>query len=161
MASLNKVFLCEQYAAGKSIPEIASTVGKGRSTVRFHLLACGVKLRSRGEGVRLAAHKIGDAIRGIKRAPFSESHRAKIGAAQKARPNAGVSYKSNGYVEITTGPNKSKGLHRVMMERKLGRPLSFSEVVHHIDGNKHNNHPSNLSVMMRSEHTSMHRRGLI
>lgn len=36
--------------------------------------------------------------------------------------------------------------HRVMMEQKLGRPLQRGEVVHHIDGNRANNHPDNLEV---------------
>lgn len=31
--------------------------------------------------------------------------------------------------------------HRVVMERILGRTLTFQEVVHHKDGDKHNNHP--------------------
>lgn len=36
--------------------------------------------------------------------------------------------------------------HRVVMEQKLGRPLQRGEVVHHIDGNRANNHPDNLEV---------------
>lgn len=37
-------------------------------------------------------------------------------------------------------------LHRLVMEAKLGRPLLATEVVHHIDGNKQNNHPDNLML---------------
>lgn len=36
--------------------------------------------------------------------------------------------------------------HRLVMARKLGRPLKRSETVHHIDGNKLNNDPSNLQL---------------
>ncbi len=36
--------------------------------------------------------------------------------------------------------------HRIVMERKLGRPLKRQEVVDHIDGNKGNNDPENLRV---------------
>lgn len=36
--------------------------------------------------------------------------------------------------------------HRLVMEKKLGRYLKPSEVVHHIDGDKLNNHPDNLGV---------------
>jgi len=46
--------------------------------------------------------------------------------------------------------------HRVIAEQILGRPLNCNEIVHHIDGNKHNNNPSNLEVMTQSEHIQMH-----
>jgi predicted transcriptional regulator len=36
--------------------------------------------------------------------------------------------------------------HRLVMEQMLGRYLAQSEVVHHKDGNKENNHPDNLEV---------------
>ena len=48
--------------------------------------------------------------------------------------------------------------HRVVAEQQLGRPLRSDEIVHHIDGNKRNNNPSNLRVMTRSEHASLHAR---
>lgn len=42
------------------------------------------------------------------------------------------------------------------MERELGRPLRRNEVVHHKGHNGHNNHPSNLVVMTRIAHSSLH-----
>lgn len=46
--------------------------------------------------------------------------------------------------------------HRVVAEQVLGRPLQPGEIVHHIDGNKHNNDPSNLMVMTQNDHAREH-----
>lgn len=52
-------------------------------------------------------------------------------------------------------------LHRLIMSEKIGRPLTKSEVVHHIDGNPTNNEISNLELReTRKLHcTQHHRRG--
>jgi hypothetical protein len=46
--------------------------------------------------------------------------------------------------------------HRVVMEKHLGRKLNRCEIVHHIDGNKHNNYISNLELMTQAEHARIH-----
>ena len=47
--------------------------------------------------------------------------------------------------------------HRVVAEEMLGRKLKPDEVVHHIDGNKRNNEPSNLKVFEnQAEHARFH-----
>ena len=46
--------------------------------------------------------------------------------------------------------------HRLIAEKVLGRKLNSFEHVHHIDGNKLNNNPSNLSVMEIKEHQRFH-----
>lgn len=56
-------------------------------------------------------------------------------------------------------PDNSKPhgrLHRILMEQKLGRTLTYDECIHHVDGNKNNNDISNLTIMTRSEHTRLH-----
>ncbi len=64
--------------------------------------------------------------------------------------------------QLGTGEGKTyekmhgRHTHRVVAERKLGRPLKAGEIVHHIDGNKRNNDPDNLMVMTQSEHCRLH-----
>jgi hypothetical protein len=50
-------------------------------------------------------------------------------------------------------------VHRVVMEEKLGRKLVQGEIVHHIDGDKRNNHPKNLMLFpSQAEHLNWHRK---
>lgn len=47
--------------------------------------------------------------------------------------------------------------HRAVAEAMLGRSLRPGEIVHHIDGNKLNNDPTNLDVLAsQSEHCKAH-----
>lgn len=55
---------------------------------------------------------------------------------------------SNGYVKLC----------HLMAEYKYGRMINDDEVVHHIDHDKENDHPSNLKIMKASDHVSLHRR---
>ena len=71
--------------------------------------------------------------------------------------------KGGGYMYCRTIPrhpkSNSKGLyplHRVLAEIKIGRLLLKGEDVHHVDEDKSNNHPDNLEVLSKSEHTARH-----
>ena len=51
----------------------------------------------------------------------------------------------------------NKAAHRVIAEKKLGRPLRDGEIVHHRDENKYNNNPDNLVVFSsQSAHAKHH-----
>lgn len=54
------------------------------------------------------------------------------------------------------GTNNAVAEHRLVIEKKIGRYLTPDEVVHHLDGNKKNNHPDNLVLYKRGQHVSKH-----
>ena len=62
------------------------------------------------------------------------------------------------YVLEKTAPGKWRLQHRLIIERELGRSLDRNEIVHHKDGDGTNNERSNLELMSRSEHMTLHKK---
>ena len=68
-----------------------------------------------------------------------------------------VKYRTNkyGYVDLEWGRRKAAKLHRVIMEGITGIVLTRKDVVHHLDKDKQNNHPSNLSLCNIHNHVPL------
>ena len=69
------------------------------------------------------------------------------------RWGGGLAHYKRGYVVVS---KTRRGVHRIIMERFIGRPLHQHEIVHHVDGDPSNNAPSNLRAMSQSEHARIH-----
>jgi len=142
----------------KSLTDISKMIGVTVSTIRLRLIEYGVTLRSKAEAIRLHPEKLGSGNRGKKRIFTKEWKENQRTAAikrwmGKAR---GISLKPNGYYEITIGPNKGRMLHNVIMEIHIGRKLLPNEVVHHKNGIRTDNEITNLILMSKSDHSSLH-----
>jgi len=102
-----------------TLAEIAEECGVDPGTIYVHLKKCGINLK----GV-----------------PSGERHH---------RWKGGRFIRPDGSIVITAGKDKGKYLHRLVMERHLGRPLKRREKVYHIDGNKSNNELINLRLVSK------------
>jgi hypothetical protein len=151
--------LVNAYKSGLSTTQLANTFNIPKSRARRILLESGTKLRGLSESILMVIPSR-RSIKGIKKGPMTKESKALLSKRRLewGDKNAkGTRIATNGYLIYTRGPNLMRGVHVVVMETHIGRRLHKHEVVHHIDENKLNNDLSNLQLMTRSEHTSLHR----
>jgi transcriptional regulator of acetoin/glycerol metabolism len=60
------------------------------------------------------------------------------------------------YYKTIQVEGKQVRLHRYLMEQKIGRKLSFNEIVHHKNGKIFDNSLENLEIISRGEHIKLH-----
>lgn len=158
--------MSEMYLSGLSCNDIASKVGCSAAQVIRILKQYGTSMRNGSERVKLGI-KLHDVPRKISEIQtgraLSESAKEKLRAITGDKHHSwkgGMTQESSGYIVYTSSPsNGNKAgmlLHRVIAEQKYGRKLGSFDYVHHIDGNKKNNHPDNLIVLSPSEHAKLH-----
>ena len=123
----------ELYATGMTLRQIASRFGNSQSTVSRNLC-----------------------IRGVTRT-ISESQKLRTEYKRNEDSPFYKHGKQQGYRRHNTGKGRQLS-HRVVASNLLGRPLTKDEQVHHVNGDRSDNTPSNLWVFPScAAHTQYHR----
>lgn len=147
----------ELYLQGYSIPDINKKTGIPLSTLRNRFKKKGI-LRSRVDSLKLAS-KQGKLSKKGRTHKVSEETKKRLSQIKYdfwKDKKKGYRLCSNGYFEYTTGENKGRLVHVVLMESIIGRRLFSNECVHHINGIKTDNREENLVLLTKKEHSSLH-----
>lgn len=162
MSDLNQ-FTCTEiniprmYEGGLSLHQISEQTGRNYSRVRKIISDAGIKFRSRREGIMLRPDR-GAKLRGRSRSFSPEAlknmDRANKKSGAERRRESWMN--KSGRVMVWVG-GKSRGIHVLLMEKRLGRHLKTGEHVHHIDRDPTNNNENNLALVTASGHARLHR----
>ena len=149
------------YRQGNSLAKVVELTGVSYPTVRRDLIAAGVQILSRKEGVARHPEGWNSNRIGLRRPEFSEQWRENMRKASAARWEAegvkGITIDCQGYPRYSAGQYSGQQVHVVIMEARLGRKLLSDEVVHHIDRDKTNYNDNNLALVTNAGHGRLHR----
>jgi hypothetical protein len=77
---------------------------------------------------------------------------------QRAKQALQTRVNKSGYAQFKDPKTRHWTLtHRRVAEKKVGGRIFSGREVHHIDGDKTNNRPSNLTIVSKAEHRAIHR----
>ena len=137
-----------KHQMGKTIGQPVQDVGRIKRTFAFTCLIC-------GKGFKGSRSKTNS----NKYCSRSCYHSSQIGVA-RVLYRISREYK---YLFRPNHPDSGKqgyiAEHRLVAELMLGRRLKKNEVVHHKNGNRGDNRPTNLEVLKRNEHSRKHSTG--
>lgn len=163
--SINKEQMKNEYLKGLSSEELAKKHGCSAVHILRMLKELGVESRSLSEAISISharpevKQKMSLASMGRTLTEESKDKlRARVGSKNHNWRN-GLTV-TGGYLQFTNsqanGEHRNRLLHAIICEYKYNRPLKNGEHVHHIDGNKMNNHPDNLIILSASDHAKLH-----
>lgn len=141
---MNKKWLAEHYYSGKGIQKMADMADTTRGNIYYALRKANITLRS-GEN---------------KNNPYIKNPLGVLASNYKGgRRKSGANGR---YIQILshghpfTDQDGYVQEHRLVMEKNIGRYLTKDEIVHHLDGNGHNNDISNLELTTKKKHFKDH-----
>lgn len=112
----------------------------------------------KGGLLRLACNSCGDEFTSTRVASKSKAKYCSYKCMGHGKEKIGSLKIKNGYILQYLGHGNYKGVHRIIAEKVLGRPLKTKEIVHHINKDRADNRHSNLLVCSLSYHAWLHRK---